>query len=158
LKNSQIEQLIFQEFLKVKNLKVINLVYSDHPDINFELNNKKIGVELSEILDERHEEEIKIAKSGGQALGYSFGPEYTVDKIRKCLIKKLNKDYSVPGHEIWLLCYTNHVTMQHMGKIFGEMPQIEALVFDFLARKRDVNRVIIFEMGLKEVVLEISRS
>ena len=157
MKNSEIERIIFEEFLEAKNLKVSNLIFSDSPDVRFELEGKKIGCELTEILDERDEAEIKIAKAGGQAPGYFFGPEYTVDKIRGTLIKKLNKDYSFPGHEIWLLCYTNHVMMDHMGKIFGENPQVESMVVDFLSSKKNTNRIIVFERYLKKVTLEVVR-
>ena len=157
MKNSEIERLIFEEFLDARNLKVSNLIISDSPDIRFELDGKKIGCELSEILDERDEEEIKISKAGGQAPGYFTGPEHTVDKIRKTLVKKLKKDYSLPGHEIWLLCYTNYVRMDHMGKKFGENPQVESMVVDFLSTKKDTDRVIVFERYLKEVTLEVVR-
>ena len=157
MKNREIEQAIFEEFLKVSQLKIENLIFIDHPDITFQLGDKKIGLELSEILDKQDEEEIKIIKSGQQAPGYSFGPEHTVNKIRESLKKKVNKDYSLPNHEIWLLLYTNHVPMDHMGKIFGEMPQIERVVAEFLTIKKDIDRVIIFEMLSKEIPLEMTR-
>jgi hypothetical protein len=157
LKNRDIEQAVFEEFLKVSNLTIENLSLSDHPDLTFLIGKRKVGVELSELLDEQDKNEIKINKSGQQAPGYFFGPEKSIEKIRTILKKKINKDYSLPDHEIWLLFYTNHVPMDHLGKIFDEMPQIEQLVAEFMSIKKNISRVIIFEMWAKKIQLEMSR-
>jgi len=156
LKNSEIEKLVFEDFLKVTNLEVTDIVYSDHPDVKFNFENKKIGVELSELLDERDQEEIKIIKSGLQAPGYSFDP-MDISKIEMSLKKKKEKDYSLPGHEIWLVLYTNHVGMPLIDHFSEISEKIERLFIKFLEQKKDLNRVMIFEKNLKKIVVDVSR-
>jgi hypothetical protein len=156
LKNSEIEKLVFEDFLKVTNLEVTDIVYSDHPDVKFNFENKKIGVELSELLDERDQEEIKIIKSGLQAPGYSFDP-MDISKIEMSLKKKKEKDYSLPGHEIWLVLYTNHVGMPLIDHFSEISEKIERLFIKFLEQKKDLNRVMIFEKHLKKIVVDVSR-
>ena len=154
MKNSEIERLIFEDFLIVTNLKVVNLVYADHPDVKFELDGNKVGVELSEILGERDQNEIKTIKAGRQAPGYSFDPA-DISKIEKCLNNKLSKDYSLPGYEIWMVCYTNHVGMPLWGHFPEISEKIRLYCKSFLEHKKDLNRIIIFERESKRIVSDV---
>ena len=136
MKNQDIEQAVFEEFLKVSQLKIENLSPFDQPRLTFQFGERKVGVELTDL----------------------FGPERSIDKIRTTLRKKIEKDHAFPGHETWLLLYANHEPVDDKENLSEEMPQIERLVAEFLSIKKEIARVIIFDMASKQIPLEMIRS
>jgi hypothetical protein len=138
------------------SLPVSEVVFGDYPDVTFRLNDKKIGAELTEIFDERDQDEIKTIKKGGEVPGYSFDPA-DITKIEKCLNNKLKKDYSLPGHEIWMVCYTNHVGEPFWDHYPEVSEKIISFCKNFLKQKKDLDRIIVFEKLTNKVVANVSK-
>ena len=69
------------------------------PDIVCEIDEKFIGVELTEAMDESDQEFWKSVKQGKDGATSSFNLQTIHAKIEKSLKKKALKDYSVSGYK-----------------------------------------------------------
>ena len=148
MKNSPTEQLIFEEFLKTKGLNSADLIYPGRSLARFNIGDKEVSVLLSEIVGDGSEVQIP---------GNGFTPNPSAHKIRKSLIHHLKNEFKDQGREVWLFLFTSQSPLNGVGRLNQELPEIELLVVDFLMSKREIDKIIIFETGLKEAALEVSR-
>jgi len=155
MKNQEIEKIVFEIIDESMGWKANEVQLGDHPDVTCKIKEQRVAIELTEVLDSSGDpKEIVASKKGLEQETRMFDQDYFVKKICGSLKRKVFKDYSVPGHEIWLICYANHISLEGI-EVFLSKSEIRSVIWQsFLKYQKNIERVIVFDLNTKKLIVE----
>lgn len=159
MKNEDIEKEVFSRINNEIGWQATQVVYRDHPDVTCLIDGKKIAIELSEILDSDGDvREIIAAKTGAPQVGGAYDQKTFISKIDGTLSKKKNKDYTLKDHEVWLVCYANHISLDSI-EIFLKKSELRSVIWQtFLKYSETIERVLIYDLNSRKLIVEAIKS